>query len=80
VDAGELRVLTATEVVELGPEPARPRDFETWRAERHGAAVLLAAAAEWDESLLRRAALSRAGGRTNHEVAELLLDASNECG
>ena len=78
MDARELQVCAAIEIVELGPEPIRPREFEVWVAERHGAAVLLAALAKWDASLLRRAALAESE-RTNRDAAELLLDASNEC-
>ena len=80
MDVGELRIRAATEVVDLGPEPHRPHDFEVWMAERQGAAVLLAAVAAWDARLLRRAALSAADELTNRDAAELLLDASNACG
>lgn len=79
MDVGELRRRAATELVALGPEPERPHDLEAWEAERHGAAVLLAAVAAWDARLLWRAALSDDDVLTNRDAAELLLDASNAC-
>jgi hypothetical protein len=80
MDLGELHTRAAREVDALGPEPHRRADFEVWAAQRHGAAVLLAAVAEWDARLLRRAAFDAVGELTNRDAAELLLDASNACG
>jgi hypothetical protein len=44
------------ELLELGAEPANVRGRQLWIEERHGACVLLAALADFDAELLRRAA------------------------
>jgi hypothetical protein len=56
VDVEELRARAKAEVAELGPVPAKRREHELWVEERHGAIVLLAALADWDAALLKRAA------------------------
>jgi hypothetical protein len=57
MDANELRNRAQAEILELGPEPADPRDREVWQMERHGAVVLLAGLADRDASMLKPAAL-----------------------
>jgi hypothetical protein len=59
--ADELRARAREEAAELGAEPTTDRrDHELWVEERRGAVVLLAAFAEWDASLCRRAAVEAA--------------------
>jgi hypothetical protein len=50
-----------------------------WKAERHGACVLLARLADWDAALLRRAALEVASEWANRGTSALLIDAAQEC-
>jgi hypothetical protein len=72
----ELRARAREEAAELGPEPtADRREHELWAEERRGAVVLLAALAEWDASLCRRAALE---AEWEPFVQRLLLDAAKE--
>jgi hypothetical protein len=58
VDVAELRDRAKAELFERGPAPANPRERELWNEERRGAVVLLAALADYDADLLRRAATS----------------------
>src|SRR5215211_1429135 len=62
----ELRARAPREAAELGHEPSTDRrDHELWAEERRGAVTLLAALAECDASLWRRAALeARSGSRS----------------
>ena len=78
VTPAELRARAVEEVAELGPEPADPHDRALWAEERRGACVLLAAFAEWDASLCRRAELEPAEW-ADPVVRGLLLDAAQEC-
>jgi hypothetical protein len=55
-DLAELRDRAKAEILELGPEPANPRERELWIEERRGTVVLLSALADYDAELLRRAA------------------------
>jgi hypothetical protein len=63
---------------ELGPEPSDPHERELWFEERRGAVVLLAALAEWNQSLCRRAAFD--ADQWDPFVQRLLLDAAEERG
>ena len=47
--------------------------------ERRGAVVLLAGLADWDATLLKRAALGVASEWRNRRASELLMDAVQEC-
>jgi len=76
--SGALRNRARIEVDELGPEPVDPHDRDLWVEERRGAAVLLAALADWSRSTCRRAALDR-GELTEPAVVGLLLAAAQEC-
>jgi hypothetical protein len=60
------------------PEPADSHEREMWHAERHGAVVLLASLADWDQALLQRAARETASEWTDRTASELLLDAAQE--
>jgi hypothetical protein len=64
------------ELDELGPEPANPRERELWNEERRGAVVLLAALADYDADLLRRAATD---DWVSPAARNLLLAAATEC-
>ena len=72
----ELRVRADAEIVELGREPADPRECATWMEGRRGVVMLLASLADHDAQRLRAAARS-------HQVAtaarDLLLEAALEC-
>jgi hypothetical protein len=52
----ELRARARQEARVLGPEPSGPHERELWFEDRRGAVVLLAALADWNASLCRRAA------------------------
>jgi hypothetical protein len=78
VDAQELRRRARQEADEISPEPSDWHEREQWKAERHGAVVLLASVADWDQALPERAALETAGEWTNRTASELLLDAAQE--
>jgi hypothetical protein len=75
VDVAELRDRAKSELIELGPEPANPREREPWNEERRGAVVLLAALADYDADLLRRAATSE---WVSPDAGNLLLAAATE--
>lgn len=64
------------ELVELGPEPPGTKEQALWREERRGALVLLAALAEYDASLLRRATLGTLDAPVEDDALALLLDAA----
>jgi hypothetical protein len=73
-------VSTVTGLAELGPEPSDRQERSLWREERRGALVLLAALADYDPALLRRAMLDGADDRLEPGARELLLDAArSEC-
>ena len=67
------------EIDNLGPEPVDPNNRAMWRADWHGAVVLLAALAGEDMALLRRAALEPADEWSDRAVRSLLLAATDEC-
>ena len=75
MDAATLRKRARQELDELGPEPASLYDRTVWTEERRGVVELLAALADWDVHLLRRAAVQLAE-RTDRGAAELLVDAA----
>jgi hypothetical protein len=75
----ELRTRAVREIDNLGPEPVDPNNRAMWRADWHGAVVLLAALAGEDMALLRRAALEPADEWSDRAVRSLLLAATNEC-
>jgi hypothetical protein len=76
VDAGALRARARQEADELGPEPLEPRERAQWQEERRGAVVLLAALADYDVAVLRRAALEVADELGDPGARSLLLDAA----
>ena len=78
MNADELRDRARIEVADLGPEPEDPAGRELWQEERRGAAVLLAALADWSRSTCRHAALDR-GDLAEAAVVALLLAAAQEC-
>ena len=53
----ELGQRAVQEAAELGPQPNARGKRSLWRKERHGAAVLLAALADYEPMVLRRAGL-----------------------
>ena len=59
----------------MGPEPLDSRERALWREERQGALVLLAGLADYDTTLLRRAALDVADELGEPASRALLLDA-----
>lgn len=76
MDVLELRERAKAEAIEVGPVPANAREHELWIEERRGAAVLLAALADWNRELL----LSAANGEwVSIAVRDLLLAAIEEC-
>ena len=75
----ELRNRAVREIDNLGPEPVDPNNRAMWRADWHGAVVLLAALAGEDMALLRRAALEPADEWSNRAVRSMLLAATDEC-
>jgi hypothetical protein len=75
----ELRNRAVREIDNLGPEPVDPSNRAMWRADWHGAVVLLAALAGEDMALLRRAALEPADEWSNRAVRSMLLAATDEC-
>jgi hypothetical protein len=80
MDTRELRERAATEAAELGPIPTDVREREICAMERRGAVVQLAGLADWDATLLKRAALGVASEWTNRSASKLLMDAAQECG
>jgi hypothetical protein len=76
--AGSLRLRASREANDLGPEPSGARDRKLWLMERAGAVIVLASLAEWDATLLRRAALEKASESTDQFARDLLLDAAQE--
>ena len=76
MNTNDLRIRANRAVVDLGPEPVDPDDYELWVSERREAAVLLAALADNDRDLLR----STAGGEwVSSATQDLLLAATQEC-
>jgi anti-anti-sigma factor len=75
----ELRICAIQEASDLGPEPLDPRQRPAWRQERSVAVALLAALADADASLLRRATIELASEWTDRTVSGLLLEAAQEC-
>jgi hypothetical protein len=73
----DLRARARQEIDELGPEPIDPGEHTAWAEERRGAMELLAALAEWNHAVLRRAALEVANEWSDRPASQLLLDASN---
>jgi hypothetical protein len=76
MDMNDLRIRANRAVVDLGPEPVNPDEYEHWVSERRDAAVLLAALADNDCDLLRRTA---AGEWVSNATQDLLLAATQEC-
>jgi hypothetical protein len=77
----ELRDRARKEIEELGSEPIDRATRTPWREERRGAPVLLAALADYDSALLRRATLEEANTKLDAEARALLLDSARmECG
>jgi hypothetical protein len=76
VDARDLRIQGANEVLELGVEPTQPRKHKIWLAKRRAAMVRLAEFADHDALLLRDAAT---GSLVDAATRDLLLDAIREC-
>lgn len=72
----ELRNRALAEISELGTAPPSTSRCRLWHEERRGAAVLLAGLADWDGSLLRRAATGPVG-KPNGRVRSLLFDAAD---
>jgi hypothetical protein len=78
MDAFSLRSRARSEALELGPEPSDPHERKLWFEDRRGAVVLLAALADWNATLCRRAAFDYA--HWEPFVQRLLLDAAEERG
>jgi hypothetical protein len=74
--ASQLRASAETEANDLGPEPPSRKDRSVWLEELRGAIELLAALADWDGTLLRRAALGVASESTGQHGRELLIEAA----
>jgi hypothetical protein len=76
MNINDLRLRANRVLVDLGPEPVHPDEYEVWVAERREAALLLAALADNDPDLLRRTA---AGEWVCTGTKDLLLAAIQEC-
>ena len=76
MNPNELRVRANRAAADLGPEPVDPDEYELWVSERCDAAVLLAALAGNDRSLLQRTAQ---GEWLSSATQDLLLAATQEC-
>jgi hypothetical protein len=76
MNMNDLRVRANRAVVDLGPEPVDPDEYELWVSDRREAAVLLAASAANDRDLLLRTA---AGEWVSSATRDLLLAATREC-
>lgn len=71
----ELKARAIQEADELGPEPSRRHERDLWVEERRGAIVLLAALADYDATLLRRATFTSVGDFLDNEGRWMLLHA-----
>ena len=76
MNMNDLRIRANRAVVDLGPEPVDPDEYELWVSERRDAAVLLAALADHDRDLLQKTA---AGEWVSSATQDLLLAATQEC-
>jgi len=76
MNMNDLRMRANRAVVDLGPEPVDPDEYELWVSERRDAAVLLAALADNDRDLLQ---LTAADEWASSATQDLLLAATQEC-
>ena len=76
MNMNDLRMRANRAVVDLGPEPVDPDEYELWVSERRDAAVLLAALADNDRDLLR---ITAADEWVSSATQDLLLAATQEC-
>jgi hypothetical protein len=70
---GELKERAVREAQDLGPKPQSAPEQALWIEERRGAILLLAALADYDGALLRRATFAAVGDFLDNEGRWLLL-------